>query len=116
MRKLPFLFLIASLFACAAHASGAENQPARQAQLTIEQMHEIEGVYALGDGRTVEIKVIDDRLYLDVGRRGRWQLLETGTYTFTTRSDEVSLSFKRGADFDKDQIVLNYDSASRIAR
>jgi hypothetical protein len=116
MRKVPYLFLAASLLGCAAYASAAEPgspESAKKEQLTVEEMRELEGAYALADGRIMQLKMIDDRLYLDVGRRGQWQLLRTGVDTLATKDNRISIVFKRA---DNDEIVLSYDTPSKLAK
>lgn len=117
MRKLPYLFLTASLFGCAAHAAEPGSiESVKKEQLTIEQMRELEGAYALADGRTAQIRMIDDRLYLDVGRHGRWQLLAAGAETFSTRNNEISITFERSTGKAEDKITLSYNYPSKLSK
>jgi hypothetical protein len=108
MRKLQFVLpavlLISSAVASAAPAP-AKNTPLRLP--TAQQMQEMEGSYALADGRIAQIIALDDRLYVEVNHRDRRELVATGEDKFETRDRAISIEYKptRGGE-----ILMRRDS------
>lgn len=64
-------------------------------EATLQQMKDIEGQYALSDGRRARIFIMDSRLYLDLGRHYR-ELEPAGSDNWVTRDRTLSLQFKQG--------------------
>jgi hypothetical protein len=92
--------LLSGLAATTASAAG----PAAP-QATAQQMEEIEGHYALSDGRRARIFVMDSRLYLELGRHYK-ELEPAGQDSWVTRDRSLSLQFRQ--DQAANQIVLHY--------
>jgi hypothetical protein len=68
-------------------------------------MEDMQGTYALSDGRRARIFIMNDRLYLDLGRH--YKALEpAGPDSWVTHDHALSLQFKPGGE--RNQIVLNY--------
>jgi len=91
--------LTSILFATATLLSGLAATPATAADLskpdaTLQQMKEIEGQYALSDGRRARIFVMDSRLFLDLGRHYK-ELEPAGSDSWVTRDRTLSLQFKQ---------------------
>lgn len=107
--------LKAILFASTTLLSGAAATAAAGGltglQPTAQQMAEMAGSYALSDGHRARIFVMDNRLYLDLGRRyGNYRELEpTGPGSWATR--DRSLSLRLRPDQASQQLVLNYGGA-----
>jgi hypothetical protein len=93
------------LSGAAATASGAD---LTAPQPTLQQMADMEGIYALSDGHRARIFIMDNRLYLDIGRHYK-ELEPAGLDTWTTRDRSVSMQFR--PDPGGRRIVLNYRGA-----
>jgi hypothetical protein len=88
------------LFATTTLLSGLATTTATAADLskpdaTLQQMKEVEGQYALSDGRRARIFVMDARLYLDLGRHYK-ELEPAGPDSWVTRDRSLSLQFRQG--------------------
>jgi hypothetical protein len=70
-------------------------------------MSEAEGAYKLSDGRHVDIFVLDNRLYVNIGRSQRKELVLAGPNRFA--SHDGSLSIRFDADLDNERIVLEHE-------
>lgn len=70
---------------------------------------DVEGAYALSNGRRLDLIDIDDRLYADFGRR-RIELREVGPQRFASRGGDVQMSWAPGRY--RDRIVLSYPADS----
>lgn len=108
MRKLMTLVLATTLLSSLTATAFATDL---QAQGSHEQMTTLAGDYGLSDGRKAQVIVMDDRLYLKIGRSVQ-ELELTGLDNWATRDRAVSVAFKRiGNDI---QIRLGYrdDAAS----
>lgn len=81
--------------------------------LTSQQMYEMEGVYALTDGRIVRLTVIDDRLYVDLNQRNRLTLVAVSEHVFVTRQNEVTVERRSGGN---GEVMMRFDPNSRIAK
>jgi len=104
MRALTaILFATTTLLSGAAATASAADLTA--AQPTLQQMADMEGTYALSDGHRARIFIMDNRLYLDIGRHYK-ELEPAGLDAWTTRDRSLSLQFRPGQT--GNQIVLNY--------
>lgn len=72
---------------------------------THQQMVEMEGNYARADGRHARLLVMDNRLFMDIGRHYK-ELEPAGPDQWTTRDRSITLLYKRGEA--ADEIVLDY--------
>jgi hypothetical protein len=103
MRALPIFLAFTTLVAGAASAA-----PATTAiQPTSQQMQEIEGAYALADGRRAWVFVRDSRIIVEIGQQQK-ELTMTAENQFVSRDGTVSLRFQPQGHPDADRIVLNY--------
>lgn len=106
MRKLFYVLLAATAFIqCQAYASPSH--------LTAQQMYEMEGVYALEDGRKVRLTVLDDRLYVDLNQRDRRALVAVSENLFVTRHNEVTVERRPDAS---GELVIRFDPNSKVAK
>jgi hypothetical protein len=107
MRALTtILFATTTLLSGAATTASAADPLAPQA--THQQMVEMEGSYALSDGHRARIFIMDNRLYLDIGRHYK-ELEPAGLDSWVTRDRSLSLQFRPGDSGNR--IVLNYRGA-----
>lgn len=92
MRALTTILFATTLLGGAATAAGAD---LAGPQATAQTMQEMEGSYALSNGRRARIFVMDNRLYLDLGQRnkGYKELESTGADRWVTRDRTLSLQF-----------------------
>jgi len=93
----------ALLLAGAAHA--APDRPPPHA--TAQQLANLEGIYGLDDGQRARIFVLDERLYIELGRQ-RKQLVAVAPGVFASRDGKVSVQARPD-----DRIVLGYQPAAR---
>lgn len=110
MRALTtILYATTALLSGVAATASADDGTAPQA--TSQQMADMEGTYALSDGHRARIFVMDNRLYLDLGRHhhGYKELEPTGPNAWVTRNRTLSLRFTQ--DQAGEKIVLNYRDA-----
>jgi hypothetical protein len=111
MRALPIFLAFTTLLAGAASAAPAATAPAAAAiQPTTQQMQEIEGAYALADGRRAWVFMQDNRLIVEIGRQQK-ELTMVAQNQFASRDGTVSLRFQPQGHRDDDRIVLNYGDA-----
>ena len=92
-------FVLACLLAAGCmNAQAAPPSASRPASFDMseQQMKEIAGAYRLSDGRTMWIRLVDDKLYVDLGRDKRQTLAARDQYTFTSTDRSISLVFDRG--------------------
>lgn len=77
---------------------------------------EVEGSYALSNGRRLDLLDIDQRVYADFGKWSRVQLDEIGPHRFASREGDVQLTWLPGER--TDTILLSYpaDSRGRLKR
>jgi len=77
---------------------------------------EVEGSYALSNGRRLDLLDIDQRVYADFGKWSRVQLDEVGPHRFASREGDVQLTWLPGER--TDTILLSYpaDSRGRLKR
>ena len=77
---------------------------------------EVEGSYALSNGRRLELIDLDQRIYADFGKWSRVQLEEVGPHRFASREGDVQLVWVPGTQ--TDTILLSYpaDSRGRLKR
>jgi hypothetical protein len=76
---------------------------------------EVEGTYALSNGRRLELLDIDQQIYADFGKWSRIQLQEVGPHRFASRGGDVQMTWVPGQR--TDTILLSYpaDSRGRLA-
>ncbi len=77
---------------------------------------EVEGSYALSNGRRLELIDLDQRLVADFGKWSRVELAEVGPHRFVSRGGNVEMTYMPGRR--TDSILLSYpaDSKGRLAR
>ena len=77
---------------------------------------EVEGTYALSNGRRLELIDLDQRVYADFGKWSRVELTEVGPHRFASREGDVQMTWVPGGRTDK--ILLSYpaDSKGRLRR
>lgn len=109
--SIPFLFaasLLASSVATAVPAQSPTNVPP-----TLEQMEELEGAYRLSDGIRVQVVVIDERMFADIGARDRVELFAAGPNRVASRDGRVTLE---GASPGKDAaLTLRRERAQDVS-
>jgi hypothetical protein len=105
MRALLTVLAASTLLASSATAAPIATDAPQRA--TAQQMVDAEGTYRLSDGRHADIFVLDNRLYVKIGRSERKELVLTGPNRFA--SPDGSLSIRFDADLDSDRIVLEHD-------
>lgn len=77
---------------------------------------EVEGSYALSNGRRLELMDIDQRIHADFGKWSVVQLEEVGPHRFASREGDVQMTWLPGEH--ADTILLSYpaDSKRRLKR
>lgn len=77
---------------------------------------EVEGSYALSNGRRLDLLDIDQRVYADFGKWSRVELAEVGPHRFASREGDVQMTWLPGER--TDTILLSYpaDSRGRLKR
>ena len=113
MNRMTICLGAALLLAGAAHA--APERPSMHA--TAQQKVDLEGTYALDNGQRARIFVLDDKLYIELGRQ-RKELVPAGPDAFASRDGKVSVQARPGTD---GGILVGYqpavqdDAAARYA-
>ncbi|MFC0253452.1 hypothetical protein [Massilia consociata] len=77
----------------------------------VQLANEVEGSYALSNGRRLELIHLDQRVYADFGKWSRVALAEVGPHRFASRDGEVQMSWMPGPR--TDQILLSYPADHR---
>lgn len=72
---------------------------------------EVEGAYALSNGRRLDLVYLDQAIYADFERRQRVRLDEVGTHRFASRGGDVQMTW--APDARSDRIYLSYPSNGR---
>ncbi|MCC2956589.1 hypothetical protein LK542_13295 [Massilia sp. IC2-477] len=72
---------------------------------------EVEGSYALSNGRRLELIDLDQQVYADFGKWSRVRLDEVGPHRFASREGDVQMTWLPGER--TDTIVLSYPADSR---
>ncbi len=72
---------------------------------------EVEGTYALSNGRRLELLDIDQQVWADFGKWSRVQLNEIGPHRFASREGDVQMTWVPGQP--ADTILLSYPADSR---
>ena len=72
---------------------------------------EVEGTYALSNGRRLELIDLDQQVVADFGKWSRVRLDEVGPHRFASREGDVTLTWLPGERLDT--IVLSYPADSR---
>jgi hypothetical protein len=106
MRALSIFLAAAALLSTVstAHADAGSAEPRRA---TAQQMDQVTGTYKLSDGRRAEIFVLDERLYVRIGRGPQTEFQLAGPDRFASIDGRMSIQF--GPDLDTDRIVLAHD-------
>lgn len=104
MRALTTILFATTTLLSGAAATAMAAEPAQQ-QPTYQQITDMEGTYALSDGRRARLFVLDGGLHLELGRRHA-QLERDGQGRWVTRNGTITLQFQQ--DPKSDRIVLNY--------
>ena len=106
MRALS-IFLAAAVLLTTASTAQADAGSTELSRVTAQQMEQITGTYRLSDGRHAEIYVLDERVYVRIGRGARQELQLAGPNRFATRDGKLAIQF--GPDLANDRIVLEQD-------
>jgi hypothetical protein len=77
-------------------------------QPTAQQIADIEGTYALSDGRRARVYGLDNRLYIEIGAHQQKELFVVGPNRFASRHGEVSLLVRPGQGDNADAIELAF--------
>lgn len=77
---------------------------------------EVEGTYALSNGRRLELIDLDQQIYADFGKWSRVRLEEVGPHRFASREGDIQMSWVPGQR--TDTVLLSYpaDSRGRLKR
>lgn len=91
-----------------AHAAPPSVTRSASFDMSEQQMRDIAGAYRLSDGRTMWIRMVDGKLYVDLGRNKRQTLSPRDQYTFTSTDRSISLVFDRGGSGQGDVRLAQY--------
>ncbi len=72
---------------------------------------EVEGAYALSNGRRLELLHLDQTIYADFERWQRVRLEEVGTHRFASREGDIQMTWVPGQR--TDSILLSYPANGR---
>jgi hypothetical protein len=75
---------------------------------TAQQIVDVEGIYALSDGRRARIYGLDSRLYIKIGAHQQKELFLAGPDRFASRHGEVLLRVLPGQGDNPDRIELGF--------
>jgi len=117
--------LLAVPLASAAQCDGKVNVTAQRSSVAgpsgfiatgAQLADEVEGSYALSNGRRLDLLDIDQRVYADFGKWSRVELQEVGPHRFASREGDVQMTWMPGER--TDTILLSYpaDSRGRLKR
>jgi hypothetical protein len=106
MRAIP-LFLASAVLLSTMATAQAETGPTEMRRATAQQMDQVSGAYQLSDGRRADIVILDYRLYVQIGKAQRKELLLSGPDRFATRDGSIAIQF--GPELATDNIVLAHD-------
>ena len=74
--------------------------------LSLEQMHALEGVYRLPEGKILRLVVVDDRLYGEIDREHRRrQLVPVDSHRLASRDGKITMSYE---PLDDDHVRLSF--------
>ena len=86
-------FLCATSLLLSGLASAAPPLPEQAAQRpALDQIDEFTGAYRLEDGRRVQVREVDSRLYVDLDRSVRLELFVAGPGKVASRDGRVTLT------------------------
>jgi hypothetical protein len=105
MQKLLTRLAAGTLLAASAIAAPIAAAGTAQ-EATAQQMHDAKGAYRLSDGRRADIYVLDNRLYVRIGRSQQKELVLAGSNRFASRDGSIAIQF--GQNFDNERIVLEH--------
>jgi hypothetical protein len=105
MQKLLTVLAASALLATSAIAAPIAAADTAQ-RATAQQMDETQGTYRLSDGRRADIFMLENRLYVRIGRSQQKELVLAGWNRFASRDGSIAIQF--GPMIDKERIVLEH--------
>jgi hypothetical protein len=100
----PCVFLAAALLLSSAGCASTDTF----VRPTAQQIADIEGIYALSDGRRARVYGEDNRLYIKIGAHQQKELFLAGPDRFASRHGEVLLRVLPGQGDKPDRIELGF--------
>lgn len=99
-------FLCATSLLLSSLASAAPSLPEQSAQSpALDQIDEFTGAYRLEDGRRVQVREVDSRLYVDLDRSVRLELFVAGPDKVASRDGRVTVTKAQSVN-EQSSIVL----------
>lgn len=116
MRKLAYLFVATAFAASSAWADapapeGTTVQSAAANSAAPEQVHQLEGVYSLSNGRILHLTAADERLHADFDGNKSIELVPVGENRYASKDGAISVAYKSESD-----IAVSYAPDLQAAR